>query len=167
MNRPKKKKIEVPELAAVRLLLRGSAAEPPPGPAPEHEEPPRPQAPLCPFRQLVVQLQLYVKLKRKRAVHAQNAYVKAKKQFACDERVREVAWGRLDRARPTTVLSVLDKREQKMHRLRFEHVQSAWVLETARAVNAEAQFEAEAYACAAKDAEINLLKRSLQCAKKS
>ena len=167
MNRAKKKKVEVPSLLEVRLLLSGHAPEPSPEPTPIATELQKEPSPPCVYKMLVQKLRTYAREKQEQAERAQRAYVKAGKQFEVDERIREVAWRKLDAARRSTVYSVLEKREQKMHRLRLELVQSAWVLETARADNAEAQFEAEAYKCAAKDAEIDLLKRSLQRANKS
>ena len=73
-------------------------------------------------------------------------------------KVRDACLRALDKAKPSTSYTVLEKREQKRHRLILEGYKSLCELETARADSMEAHFKAEMMRGFAKDATIRRLK---------
>ena len=119
--------------------------------------------------QLVKDLEREARLLDQKAAEARAALVKVRAQAAIDEKVRDACWRVLDKAmaKPSTSFTVLDKRERKMHSLKYEEILSCCELEAAKADSFEAHFMAKKMRGFAKDATIRRLKRMLDEAKKS
>ena len=171
MNKPKKKKMSVPSLPEVKLLLSGYAPEPTREPCREPDlqrpEPPTQDAPPSPGAVRLKDLKRYAEIKALEARRVRDGYAMEMAQHAAKKRLIEACWRTLDRARPSSSYTVLEKREQKMQRLIEERLQSDLSLEMHRAANAEAHFEAECASSLVKDATIRRLKRMLRKANKS
>ena len=102
MNRPKKKKVSVPSLPEVKLLLSGYAPEPTRAPDLQRPEPPTQDAPPSPGAVLVKDLERYAAVMAYEAQRARDAYANAMEQHAGRKRLNQACWRALDRARPST-----------------------------------------------------------------
>ena len=107
-----KLKVPVPSLTKVRLMVRGYAPEPTPEPNFQREEPPAPDAPPSPGAVLVMDLKRFAAVKALEAQRARGAFANVMAQHAGRKRRNEACWCALDRARPSTSYTVLEKLEQ-------------------------------------------------------
>ena len=132
MNRPKKMKVVVPSLAEVRLIVRGYVPEPSREPDSERGQPAAEAPPPSPGKLHVSRLERYAFILHKEAEQVRAAYDKAIAKHKIDERVYDANMRSLERRKPSTSLSVLDKRERKLRdlieqKITFTASSSSWV----------------------------------------
>ena len=166
MNRPEKKRVVVPSLPEVRLLVRGYVPEPTREPDCERGQPAAAEEQASPGKLLVSRLERYAYIKGMEAKQAGRAYDRAIAKRELDERVYEAKIRSLEGRTPSFSLSVLDKREQQLRDTIEDNLRAEIELMAARAANAEAFLAAFAYESAAKTASIRRLQRLLARAKK-
>ena len=109
MNRPKKKKVSVPSLPEVKLLLRGYAPEPTREPDLQRPEPLARDAPPSPGAVLVMELKRFAAVKKLEAWRARDAFANVMAQHAGRKRLNEACWRALDTARPSWVVHGVGK----------------------------------------------------------
>ena len=99
MNKPKKKKVPVPQFFAVRLQLRGLEPEPPAVVDQVGAGPPAARPQLSPCKELVHDLEQKAWLLDQEAAEARAALAKVQAQAAMEEKVRDACRRALDKAR--------------------------------------------------------------------
>ena len=108
MNKPKKKKVSVPSLPEVKLLLSGYAPEPTRAPDLQRPEPPTQDAPPSPGAVRLKDLKRYAEIKALEARRVRDEYADEMAQHAAKKRLIEACWRTLDRARPSLSYTVLE-----------------------------------------------------------